>query len=149
MNLLEASRPIEVLLVEDDLGDVELTKEAIEATRLAVNLSVVRDGEEAMTHLLKEGSYADAASPDLVLLDLNMPRKDGREVLRDMKDDPTLTHIPVVVLTTSDSDEDIVKSYDLGANCYVTKPVGLEQFMKVVQSIGDFWFMFVKLPNME
>jgi chemotaxis family two-component system response regulator Rcp1 len=149
LNLLEASRPIEVLLLEDDLGDVELTKEAIEATRLAVNLSVVRDGEEAMTYLRKEGSYADAASPDLVLLDLNMPRKDGREVLRDMKDDPTLTHIPVVVLTTSDSDEDIVKSYDIGANCYVTKPVGLEQFMKVVQSIGDFWFMFVKLPNME
>ena len=149
MNLLEASRPIEVLLVEDDLGDVELTKEAIEATRLAVKLSVVRDGEEAMVYLRKEGSYADAASPDLVLLDLNMPRKDGREVLRDMKDDPILTHIPVVVLTTSDSDEDIMKSYDLGANCYVTKPVGLEQFMKVVQSIGDFWFMFVKLPNME
>lgn len=149
MNLLEASRPIEVLLVEDDLGDVELTKEAIEATRLAVKLSVVRDGEEAMAYLRKEGGYADAASPDLVLLDLNMPRKDGREVLRDMKDDPVLTHIPVVVLTTSDSDEDIMKSYDLGANCYVTKPVGLEQFMKVVQSIGDFWFMFVKLPNME
>jgi two-component system response regulator len=149
LNLLEASRPIEVLLVEDDLGDVELTKEAIEATRLAVKLSVVRDGEEAMAYLRKEGSYADAASPDLVLLDLNMPRKDGREVLRDMKDDPILTHIPVVVLTTSDSDEDIVKSYDLGASCYVTKPVGLEQFMKVVQSIGDFWFMFVKLPNME
>ena len=149
MNLLEASRPIEVLLVEDDLGDVELTKEAIEATRLAVKLSVVRDGEEAMAYLRKEGSYADAASPDLVLLDLNMPRKDGREVLRDMKDDPILTHIPVVVLTTSDADEDIMKSYDLGANCYVTKPVGLEQFMKVVQSIGDFWFMFVKLPNME
>ena len=149
MNLLEASRPIEVLLVEDDLGDVELTKEAIEATRLAVKLSVVRDGEEAMAYLRKEGSYADAASPDLVLLDLNMPREDGREVLRDMKDDPILTHIPVVVLTTSDSEEDIVNSYDLGANCYVTKPVGLEQFMKVVQSVGDFWFMFVKLPNME
>lgn len=149
MNLMEVSRSIEVLLVEDDLGDVELTKEAIEATRLAVKLSVVRDGEEAMAYLRKEGNYADAASPDLVLLDLNMPRKDGREVLHDMKDDPILTHIPVVVLTTSDSDEDIMKSYDLGANCYVTKPVGLEQFMKVVQSIGDFWFMFVKLPNME
>jgi chemotaxis family two-component system response regulator Rcp1 len=146
---MEVSRSIEVLLVEDDLGDVELTKEAIEATRLAVKLSVVRDGEEAMAYLRKEGNYADAASPDLVLLDLNMPRKDGREVLHDMKDDPILTHIPVVVLTTSDSDEDIMKSYDLGANCYVTKPVGLEQFMKVVQSIGDFWFMFVKLPNME
>jgi chemotaxis family two-component system response regulator Rcp1 len=149
LNLMEVSRSIEVLLVEDDLGDVELTKEAIEATRLAVKLSVVRDGEEAMAYLRKEGNYADAASPDLVLLDLNMPRKDGREVLHDMKDDPILTHIPVVVLTTSDSDEDIMKSYDLGANCYVTKPVGLEQFMKVVQSIGDFWFMFVKLPNME
>ena len=149
MNILEASRSIEVLLIEDDLGDVELTKEAMKATRLAVNLSVVRDGEEAMAYFRKEGSYTNAASPDLVLLDLNMPRKDGRDVLRDMKNDRTLNRIPVVVLTTSDSDEDIMKSYDLGASCYVTKPVGLEQFMKVVQSIGDFWFMFAKLPNME
>ena len=149
MSLLESRRPIEVLLVEDDIGDIDLTKEAIETTKIAINLSVVRDGEQALAYLRKQGDYADVEGPDLVLLDLNMPKKDGREVLREMKDDPDLTHIPVVVLTTSDSDEDIVKSYDLGASCYVTKPVGLEQFMKVVQSIGDFWFMFAKLPNME
>ena len=149
VSVLQDTRPIEVLLVEDDLGDVELTKEAIEEAKLAINLNVVRDGNEAMAYLRREGVYANAVKTDLVLLDLNMPRKDGREVLRDLRNDPNLTHIPVVVLTTSDADEDIFNSYDLGANCYVTKPVGLEQFMKVVQSIRDFWFMLVQLPGRE
>jgi chemotaxis family two-component system response regulator Rcp1 len=149
VSVLQGTRPIEVLLVEDDLGDIELTKEAIEEAKLAITLNVVRDGNEAMAYLRGEGAHANAAKTDLILLDLNMPRKDGREVLRDMRNDPHLAHIPVVVLTTSDADEDISNSYDLGANCYVTKPVGLEQFIKVVQTIRDFWFMLVELPGRE
>jgi len=149
VSVLQTTRAIEVLLVEDDLGDVELTKEAIEEARLAINLNVVRDGNEAMIYLRREGVHTNAVRTDLVLLDLNMPRKDGREVLRDLRNDPNLTHIPVVILTTSDADEDILNSYDLGANCYVTKPVGLEQFMTVVQSIRDFWLMLVELPVRE
>ena len=149
MSFPEQNRPIEVLLVEDDPGDVELTREAMEVAKLAVNLRVVKDGEEAMLYLRKVGSYARAVRPDLVLLDLNMPRKDGREVLRDIREDPELTSLPVIVLTTSDSEEDVLSTYDIGANCYVTKPVGLDQFVKAVQSIGNFWFGLVKLPYME
>lgn len=145
----ETGRAVEVLLVEDDPGDIELTKEAIEKARLSINLNVVRDGEEAMAYLRRKGEFANAVRPDLVLLDLNMPRKDGREVLREIRSDSDLTSLPVVVLTTSDADEDILRTYDLGANCYVTKPVGLEQFMKVVQTVGNFWFMIVKLPGRE
>ena len=145
----ETGRAVEVLLVEDDPGDIELTKEAIEKARLSINLNVVRDGEEAMTYLRRKGEFDKAVRPDLVLLDLNMPRKDGREVLREIRSDPDLTSLPVVILTTSDADEDILRTYDLGANCYVTKPVGLEQFMKVVQTVGNFWFMIVKLPGRE
>jgi CheY-like chemotaxis protein len=145
----ETGRAVEVLLVEDDPGDIELTKEAIEKARLSINLNVVRDGEEAMAYLRRKGEFANAVRPDLVLLDLNMPRKDGREVLREIRADPDLTSLPVVILTTSDADEDILRTYDLGANCYVTKPVGLEQFMKVVQTVGNFWFMIVKLPGRE
>lgn len=138
---------VKVLLVEDDPGDVELTTEALQAAKLSVNLNVVSDGAEAMDFLRRVGQYSNAPKPDLVLLDLNMPKKDGREVLQDIKSDPALTSIPVVILTTSDADEDIMKAYDLGANCYVTKPVGFEQFTHVVRSVGNFWFMIVKLPG--
>ena len=138
--------PIEILLVEDDPGDVDLAKESLEESKLRVNLNVVEDGVKAIDFLRKTDPYFDAPTPDLVLLDLNLPRKDGREVLADLRKDERLAAIPVVVLTTSDADEDILKSYGLGANCYVTKPVGMEQFMKVIQSIENFWFTVVKLP---
>ncbi|NCO37159.1 MAG: response regulator [Armatimonadetes bacterium CG_4_10_14_3_um_filter_66_18] len=139
-------KQIEVLLVEDDLGDAELTQEMLTEAKVSVNLRVVQDGVEALAYLRREGSYAEAARPDLVLLDLNMPRKDGREVLRDIRAEETLRSLPIVVLTTSESDEDILKSYDLGANCYVTKPVGLDQFARIIQCIEEFWFTVVKLP---
>ena len=138
---------IEVLLVEDDPGDVELTQESLVDSKLKVNLTVVNDGVEAIDYLRKQNGYAKAARPDLILLDLNMPRKDGREVLAELKVDEDLKTIPVVVLTTSDADQDILKSYGLGCNCYVTKPVGLEQFSRVIQSIESFWFTAVKLPQ--
>ena len=138
--------PIEVLLVEDDPGDVELTTESIEESKLRINLTVVNDGVEALDYLRKQNGYAKAARPDLILLDLNMPRKDGREVLAELKVDKNLKTIPVVVLTTSEADQDILKSYGLGCNCYVTKPVGLEQFTKVLQAIDNFWFTIVRLP---
>ncbi len=141
------SKHIEVLLVEDDPGDAELTREFLEEGKIMVNINVVEDGVEAMAYLRQEGAYAGAMLPDLILLDLNMPRKDGREVLSEIKSDNILRHIPVVVLTTSDTDEDILKSYNLGANCYVTKPVGLDQFSHIVQSIENFWFTVVKLPK--
>lgn len=138
---------IEVLLVEDNPGDVRLTKEALKEGRLLNNIWVVGDGVEALEFLRRQGKYAKAASPDLILLDLNLPKKDGREVLAEIKSDPRLRRIPVVVLTTSSAEEDILKTYDLHANCYVTKPVDLEQFMRVVQSIEDFWVSVVKLPS--
>ena len=146
MEHLNIGRPIEVLLVEDDLGDVELTKEVMEDSKVKLNLNVVGDGEEAMKFLRKEGQYDMVIDPDLIILDLNMPRKDGREVLSDIKSDEKLRYIPVVILTTSEAEEDIIKTYSTGANCYVTKPIGLEQFSKVVKSIEDFWFTVVKLP---
>jgi two-component system response regulator len=146
---LEDTEPVEVLLVEDNQDDIDLTIEAMRAAKLSVNLNVVRDGEAAMLYLRGEDPYAEATKPDLILLDLIMPRKGGREVLREIKQDPNLTSLPVVVLTTSDSDEDVRETYDLGCNCYVTKPVDFEQFTKVVQAIGDFWFMMVKLPGRE
>lgn len=140
-------RPIDVLLVEDDPGDVDLTRETMEESKILANLHVVGDGIEAMAFLRKEGKYADAITPDLIFLDLNMPRKDGRQVLEELKRDDILKTIPVVVLTTSDADEDIVKSYNLGANCFVTKPTGLDEFVKVVEAIEGFWFTVVKLPT--
>ena len=146
MEHLNIGRPIEVLLVEDDLGDVELTKEVMEDSKVKLNLNVVGDGEEAMKFLRKEGQYDMVIDPDLIILDLNMPKKDGREVLSDIKSDEKLRYIPVVILTTSEAEEDIIKTYSTGANCYVTKPIGLEQFSKVVKSIEDFWFTVVKLP---
>ncbi len=147
MDAESLGRPIEVLLVEDDPADVELTLEIMDRTKLKVQMNVVKDGVEAMEYLRRDGKYTDSIRPDLILLDLNMPRKDGREVLREIKADENLKSISVVILTTSDSDEDIIKTYAIGANCYVTKPVGLEQFIKVVKSIEDFWFTVVKYPS--
>jgi two-component system, chemotaxis family, response regulator Rcp1 len=140
---------IQVLLVEDNPGDVRLTKEALKEGKLLNQLTVVGDGVEALSFLRKEGKYADAIQPELILLDLNLPKKDGREVLAEIKADPKLRRIPVVVLTTSSAEEDILKIYDLHANCYITKPVDLEQFMGVVKSIEDFWVSVVKLPSYE
>jgi CheY-like chemotaxis protein len=141
-----APTPIEVLLVEDDPGDVLMTQEAFEEHKVRNNLSVVNDGAEAIAYLRREGRYADAPRPDLVLLDLNLPRRDGREVLAEIKSDPDLRRIPVVVLTTSQADEDIVRSYQLHANAYVTKPVDFERFIEVVRQIDDFFVSVVKLP---
>jgi CheY-like chemotaxis protein len=140
---------IQVLLVEDNPGDVRLTKEALKEGKLLNQLTVVGDGVEALSFLRKQGIYANALQPELILLDLNLPKKDGREVLAEIKADPNLRRIPVVVLTTSSSEEDILKIYDLHANCYITKPVDLEQFMGVVKSIEDFWVSVVKLPSHE
>lgn len=140
-------RPIEILLVEDNLGDVRLTQEALKEGRVSNRLSVVNDGVEAMEFLRREGRFSEAPRPDLILLDLNLPRRDGREVLADVKADPQLRRIPVVVLTTSAAEEDILKSYDLHANCYITKPVDLEQFFDVVRSIDGFWLSIVQLPG--
>ena len=139
-------RPAEILLVEDNPADVRLTREALLEGKVRNNLSVAADGVEALAFLRREGSYAGAVVPDLILLDLNLPRKDGREVLEEIKADPSLRHIPVVVLTSSQAEQDILRAYDLHANCYVTKPVDLDQFIHVVQSIEDFWFTIVKLP---
>jgi CheY-like chemotaxis protein len=143
---MPAPTPIEVLLVEDDPGDVLMTKEAFEEHKVRNNLSVVNDGSEAIAFLRRQGPYADAPRPDLVLLDLNLPRRDGREVLSEIKSDPGLRQIPVVVLTTSAADEDIVRSYQLHANAYVTKPVDFDRFIEVVRQIDDFFVSVVKLP---
>jgi CheY-like chemotaxis protein len=138
---------IEILLVDDDAGDVRLTVEALKQTKMHINLSFARDGIEALAFLRRQGKFAAALRPDIIFLDLNMPRKDGREVLLEIKEDDDLKNIPVVVLTTSAAEEDIMRSYKLHANCFVTKPVDLQQFMKVVSSIESFWFTVVKLPT--
>ncbi len=138
--------PIEVLLVEDNPGDAQLTRIALEDSKISIHLNVVEDGVEAMAFLRKQDKYAKAAHPDIILLDLNLPRKDGREVLAEIKGDENLKRIPVVVLTTSQAEEDILKAYNLCANCYITKPVDFDQFVKIVQSIENFWFAIVKLP---
>jgi CheY-like chemotaxis protein len=142
----ESSLPIEVLLVEDDPGDVLMTQEAFEEHKVRNKLNVVSDGEEALAYLKREGPHADAPRPDLILLDLNLPRVDGREVLAVIKDDADLRRIPVVVLTTSQADEDILRSYSLHANAYVTKPVDFERFIAVVRQIDEFFVSVVKLP---
>jgi two-component system, chemotaxis family, response regulator Rcp1 len=142
----ESGKSIEILIVEDNPGDVELIKEALEEAKLRNVLHIVNDGVEAMKFLRAEDDYADAPCPDLILLDLNLPKKGGREVLEEIKKDPNLRLIPVVVLTSSKEEEDICRSYEMHANCYVTKPVDFEQFMNVVRSIEDFWFTVVKLP---
>src|SRR3954454_15930937 len=142
-------RPIEILLVEDNPGDVRLTIEALKEAKVRNRLSVAKDGVEALAFLRREGSYAQAVRPDLILLDLNLPRKDGREVLAEIKGDASLRSIPVVILTTSRADQDILQSYELHANCYITKPVDLDQFITVVKSIESFWLTIVTLPRQE
>jgi len=138
--------PIEILLVEDNPGDVLLTQESLADSKVNNTLHVVKDGVEAMAFVRREGQYADRPRPDLVLLDLNLPRKDGREVLEELKSDDDLRRIPVVILTTSSQEEDVAQAYDAHANCYITKPIDLEQFMKVVRTIESFWLEIVKLP---
>ncbi len=139
--------PINILLVEDSPADVDLTREALDDAKVRNTLHVVSDGVAALEFLQRQGQYADVPRPDLILLDLNLPKKDGREVLAEIKDDPTLRRIPVVVLTTSEAEQDIIRSYDLHANCYITKPVDLEQFIAVIKSIETFWLVIVKLPD--
>jgi len=140
------SRPVEVLLVEDNPGDVRLTREALKEGKVRNNLHVAQDGVEALRFLRREGEHANAVRPDLILLDLNLPKMDGREVLQAIKADASLKFIPVVILTSSQAEQDILRAYDLNANCYVSKPVDLDQFITVVRSIEDFWFTIVKLP---
>jgi two-component system response regulator len=137
---------IEVLLVEDSEADATLVEESLQDSKLKVNLQVVHDGVEAVNYLNKRGEYRGVSTPDIIILDLNLPKKDGREVLEDIKGDENLKRIPVVVLTTSSAEEDIYRSYKLHANCYITKPLDFEQFAKIVASIEDFWFTIVKLP---
>ncbi|MEF8785021.1 MAG: response regulator [Haloarculaceae archaeon] len=138
--------PIEILLAEDNPGDVRLTEKALDHGNILNNLHVANDGIEAIKFLRQDGEYADEPRPDLVLLDLNMPKKDGREVLEDMKADPKLRRIPVVVLTSSEAEEDVVRSYELNANAYLTKPVDFDGFVDIVERIEDFWFSVVKMP---
>ena len=142
-------RPVEILLVEDNPGDVRLTIEALRDGKVHNNLNVARDGVEALAYLRREAPFTAAARPDLILLDLNLPRKDGREVLAEIKADAELKTIPVVVLTTSRAEQDVLRSYELQANCFVTKPVDLDQFIDVVKSIENFWLTVVRLPDAE
>ncbi len=147
MNPGPTPRPIEILLVEDNPGDVRLTIEALREGKVRNNLNVAGDGVEAMAFLRREGKYASSPRPDLILLDLNLPKMDGREVLSEIKSDGTLRPIPVVILTTSRAEQDVLRSYDLHANCYITKPVDLDQFITVVKTIEDFWLTIVTLPG--
>lgn len=140
-------KSIDILLVEDNPGDADLAREALEGSKMNNRLHVVNDGEKAMAFLRREGQYLDTPRPELILLDLNLPRKDGREVLAEIKSDPHLKSIPVVILTTSRAEEDVMKSYNLHANCYITKPIDLNQFLHVVKSIEEFWLSIVVLPS--
>ncbi|WP_287587143.1 response regulator [Candidatus Borrarchaeum sp.] len=149
MTIQISQKPLEILLIEDNPGDVRLTVEGFRETKAFNKLNVAYDGEEAMAFLRREGKFKKAPRPDLILLDLNLPKKDGREVLEEIKDDRDLKCIPVVILTTSHSIDDIEETYSNHANCYITKPVDLNQFVKVVKSIDDFWLNIVKLPNKE
>ncbi len=144
---MENKRQIDILLVEDNPGDVRLTMEALKEAKLLNTIHHVSDGVEALAYLRQEGKYANAPRPDLVLLDLNLPKKDGREVLAEVKNDSKLRRIPIVILTTSRAEQDILKAYNLHANCYISKPVDLDQFIKVAKSIDDFWFTMVRLPS--
>jgi chemotaxis family two-component system response regulator Rcp1 len=139
-------RPIDILLIEDSPGDVRLTMEALKEGKIRNRLHVAWDGDEALASLRREGQFQNAVRPDLILLDLNLPKKDGRELLHDIKADPDLKRIPVVVLTTSDAEADVLGSYDLHANCYIVKPVRLEKFIEVVRTIEEFWLSIVRLP---
>lgn len=147
MTDINMGKPIEILLVEDNPGDVRLTLEAFKEAKVTNRIHTVQDGEAALSFLQRQGSYADAPKPDMILLDLNLPKKDGREVLEAIKKDPALKRIPVVILTTSKAEEDILKTYDLHANCYITKPVDIDQFFGVIKSIESFWLTFVRLPT--
>jgi chemotaxis family two-component system response regulator Rcp1 len=146
--MVKKTRPVNILLIEDNPGDVRLTQEAFKEGDLGVNLSVVMDGVEAINYLRKTGKYTESITPDLILLDLNLPKRDGREVLEDIKADPALMFIPVVVLTTSNAEQDIIKTYRLHANCYINKPVDFEKFFDVIQKIEDFWLSTAILPTM-
>ena len=139
-------KPIEILLVEDNPGDADLAREALEGSKFNNILNVVDDGEKAMAYLRRDGLYPEVSRPDLILLDLNIPKKDGRQVLAEIKEDDNLKRIPVVILTTSRAEEDVMKSYNLHCNCYITKPIDLNQFLSVVRSIEDFWLSIVVLP---
>jgi two-component system, chemotaxis family, response regulator Rcp1 len=145
--MVENNQPIDILLVEDNPGDERLTREALKEGKVYSNLHWVKDGVEAMAFLRREGKYAAAPRPEIILLDLNLPRKDGREVLEEVKADERLRRIPVVILTTSKAEEDVLRTYNLHANCFVTKPVDLDKFMVVVKSIDDFWLTVVTLPD--
>lgn len=149
MNNQTTGRPIEILLVEDNPGDVRLTVEALRDSKIQNRLHIAKDGIEAVAFLRRKGGYADAPHPDLILLDLNLPKMNGPEVLAEIKEDTGLKHIPVVILTGSKDVEDVTKTYNLHANCYVTKPIDLEQFIMVVKSVRDFWLTIVKLPIEE
>ncbi|MDO8770343.1 MAG: response regulator [Burkholderiaceae bacterium] len=146
MNEMRGVRPIEILMVEDNPGDVRLTREALKDAKVSNTLRVVEDGAAALDFLYQRGDYADASRPDLILLDLNLPKKNGREVLEEIKQDARLKTIPVVILTTSQAEEDVVRAYSLHANCYITKPVDFAQFTKIVRTIEDFWLSIVTLP---
>ena len=146
MSIQTNGKLVEILLVEDNPGDVRLTREGLKEGKVRNNLSIAGDGIEAMAFLRREGKYAEAPRPDLILLDLNLPKKDGREVLVEIKEDPNLRRIPVVILTTSKAEEDIVKTYNLHANAYVAKPVDFPQFIKAIKALEDFWLTIVKLP---
>ncbi|MDD3482207.1 response regulator [Azovibrio restrictus] len=141
--------PVDILLVEDNPGDVRLTVEALRESKVLANLQVARDGIEALAMLRREGPHADARRPDLILLDLNLPRLDGRQVLETIKADTDLRQIPVVILTTSAAEQDILQAYNLHANCYITKPVDMDQFIRVVQAIDNFWLTVVRLPKID
>lgn len=143
----ESGKPIDILLVEDNPGDIRLTQEAFKEGKMRNNFFVVRDGVEALEFLSKKGEYKNVPRPDIILLDLNLPKKDGREVLEVIKADKHIRQIPVVILTTSKAEEDILRTYNLHANCFITKPVDLEEFMRVVKTIEDFWLTVVKLPS--
>lgn len=143
---MNGKKVVDILLVEDDPGDVELTREGLAAGKLLVNMQTVDDGLKALSYLHREAPYSDAVRPDIILLDLNMPRMDGRETLKAIKADPQLRSIPVVVLTTSEAEGDVFNCYDLGASCYIAKPVGFEDFLKVIRSLEHFWFTVVKMP---
>jgi chemotaxis family two-component system response regulator Rcp1 len=146
MNTDTLASPVDILLVEDNPGDVRLTRELLKESKIHNNLTVMDNGEDALVFLRRRAEQRDATLPDLILLDLNLPRKNGAEVLASIKKDPVLRRIPVVILTSSKAEEDILRAYDLHANCYISKPVGLEQFATVVKSIDDFWLSIVKLP---
>jgi two-component system, chemotaxis family, response regulator Rcp1 len=141
------TREIEILLIEDNPGDVRLTQECLKKSKVTNHLSVAEDGVEALNFLHRANSFASAPRPDLIVLDLNLPRKDGRELLAEIKSDPDLRRIPVVILTSSDAEADIYKSYDLHANCYITKPIIFEEFIKVITAIENFWLSIVRLPE--